>query len=129
MERTAPIRFTPATVREVAERAKRITGGRFQLGTIGTHADGGPKYTDANEDVAWYGPVGARQACAYYSGAALRMARLEGQVVESDDHDFLLGVQIAYRRGGASSQAERQSFDGWEARGAERAEKLFREAE
>lgn len=123
--RTAPIKFTGAMVQEVAERAKRITGGRFELGQIKSHPDGGPVYLDARRDIAWYGALGARQACAYYSGAALRTARLEGRVLDTEDADFLMKVQVAYTRGGSSSRDDRESFDKWESEGAEDAEKLI----
>jgi hypothetical protein len=117
------IKFTAATVREVAERVKRITDGAFALGTVGKHAEGGTSYTDAHRDTAWYGPLGARQACAYYTAAAMAWLR-ETEADPGDDGEFFLAVQVAYGRHSGANQVERQSFDAWEAEGAERARRL-----
>lgn len=109
------VKFTRLLVEEVAARAKKITGGRFALGVVGVHPEYGTSYADAHEQITWYGTKGARQACAYYSGAALRMARIEGFQMDPADSDFFLGVQVAYGRRGGSSRADRGSFDEWEA--------------
>jgi hypothetical protein len=116
------IKFTAALVREVAARVAEITGGTFALGSTGSDLGNGKRYTDGHQMLTWYGPTGARQACAYYTAAAMRWARLtESQLAESDT-DLFLAVQTAYRRGGNSTRADRKSFDDWESRGAERAQ-------
>lgn len=116
------IKFTPAMVRELAERVKVLTAGMFGLGTVGAHPEHGTSYTDARDQLTWYGPQGARQACAFYSAAAMRYLYLH-QIQPGDDGEFLLAVQVAYSRYGATAQ-ERENYDSWEHRGAERAQEL-----
>lgn len=118
----AEIKFTSALVREVAARVKEVTGGVFDLGAVGSDLGQGVRYIDAFETLVWHGPTGARQACAYYTAAAMRWARLTGQELTESDADLFLSVQAAYSRGGNSTRADRKSFDDWEARGAERAQ-------
>lgn len=118
----AEIKFTSALVKEVAARVKEITEGAFALETTGSDQGGGTRYFDAHQMTVWYGPTGARQACAYYTAAAMRWARLTGQELTEQDADLLLRVQVAYSRGGGTTRADRASFDDWENRGAERAQ-------
>lgn len=116
------IKFTAALVREVAARVAEITDGAFALESVGSDQGRGARYIDGHQALTWYGPTGARQACAYYTAAAMRWARLtESQLAESDA-DLFLAVQAAYRRGGNSTRADRKSFDDWESQGAERAQ-------
>lgn len=116
--RTAPIRFTTRTVREVAERVKRLTGGRFAVGVYGSHPEHGTSYTDAHEQRTWYGPEGARQACAYYIGGAFEMARQGGEwTMPDDDYDFFLRVQAAYMEG---PQRRKDDMMHWEQQGVDR---------
>jgi len=117
------IKFTSAFVQEVGERVKRLTDGTFALGTTGTHPEHGTSYTDSREDIAWYGPQGARQACAYYTAAAMAWLRERGIQPETADGEFLLAVQVAYSRYGGTAQ-DRESYDQWEARGSERGQRL-----
>jgi hypothetical protein len=117
----ARIKFTPALVREVGERVKRITDGKFALETTGSDQGNGTRYFDAHLMQVWYGPTGARQACAYYSAAAMAWMRENEITPDGDDGEFLLAVQVAYTRGPGATKADRKTFDNWEARGAERA--------
>lgn len=117
----ARIKFTAATVREVAERVKRITGGAFEMASVGSDLGNGTRYSDGIMMQTWFGPTGARQACAYYTAGAMAWLRETGTEPEGDDGEFLLAVQVAYSRGPGATKADRKTFDAWEARGAERA--------
>lgn len=116
----ARIKFTSAFVQEVAARVRELTAGAFELGRIGSHPEHGTSYADAHEDVVWYGPQGARQACAYYTAAAMAWLRESGIVPEAADGDFLLAVQAAYGRRSGTTRAELERYDQWETRGADR---------
>lgn len=118
------IKFTPALVREVGERVKRITDGNFALETTGSDQGNGTRYFDAHDMRVWYGPTGARQACAYYTAGAMAWAREKGVELTGDDGEFLLAVQVAYTRGTGATRADRVTFQDWETRGAERARGL-----
>lgn len=117
------IKFTAAFVREVGARVERITGEVFSLGPIGTHPEHGTSYTDGRDQIVWYGPQGARQACAYYTAAAMAWI-YEHKIEAGDDGEFLLAVQVAYSRYGATAQ-DRESYDQWETRGADHARELI----
>lgn len=120
----ARIKFTAAFVREVSARVERITDGMFKLGPVGSHPEHGTSYADARDQLTWYGAQGARQACAFYTSAAMAYLRLMQIAPAGDDGDFLLAVQVAYSRYGATA-AERKDYDRWELRGAERAQELI----
>jgi hypothetical protein len=122
------IKFTGAFVREVTARVERITDGMFKLGPVGSHPEHGTSYADARDQLTWYGPQGARQACAFYTSAAMRYLSLMGIEPNGDDGEFLLAVQVAYSRYGATA-AEREDYGRWELRGAERAQELINAAE
>ncbi|AXH66470.1 hypothetical protein SEA_SATIS_321 [Streptomyces phage Satis] len=115
------IKFTPTLVREVGERVKRITDGAFELGGTGSDIGNGTRYIDGHQMQVWYGPTGARQACAYYTAGAMAWAREKGVELTGDDGEFLLAVQVAYTRGTGATRADRATFEEWETRGAERA--------
>lgn len=121
-ERTAPIKFTAATVREVAARVKKITDGYFALETTGSDLGNGTRYFDAHQMQVWFGPEGARQACAYYIGGALETVRLThaagGDELSVDDESYLHQVQAAYMEG---PHRRKEDLMHWEERGAERA--------
>lgn len=119
------IKFTPAMVEEVAKRAKRITHGQFALGVQGVHPEHGTSYSDAHEQITWYGPKGARGACAYYSAGAMAWLGLNKVRPEGDDGEFFLAVQVAYSRYGDFTKSDRGWFEHWEARGAKRAREVF----
>lgn len=119
----AQIKFTSAFVREVGARVEKITDGMFKLGVVGSHPEHGTSYADARDDTVWYGPQGARQACAFYTAAAIRYLYVN-KVPSGDDGEFLLAVQVAYSRYGATAR-ERADYDRWEARGADRAQGLI----
>lgn len=121
------IKFTPAMVEEVAKRAKRITDGAFAMGVHGSHPEHGTSYSDAHKQLTWYGPKGARQACAYYSAGAMAWMRLNGVEPDGDDGDFFLAIQVAYGRHGDFTRADREEFDCWERRGSERAAEILNE--
>lgn len=123
----ARIKFTAAFVQEVGARVERITGGLFKLGPIGSHPEHGTSYADARDDRVWYGPQGARQACAFYTAAAMRYIYANG-FQPGDDGEFLLAVQVAYSRYGATAR-ERIDYHEWEMRGADRAQELIGRAE
>lgn len=116
--RTAPIKFTAATVREVAARVKAFTGGHFALDDVGSDQGRGVRYADLHKEHTWYGAEGARQACAYYIGGALETARTEGRMISDDDTAYLMRVQAAYREG---TQRRKDSMQHWEGLGRERA--------
>lgn len=122
------IKFTSAFVQEVGARVEKITDGMFRLGPVGSHPEHGTSYADARDDRVWYGPQGARQACAYYTAAAMRYINLMGVMPSGDDGEFLLAVQVAYSRNG-STATERRGYDRWEGQGAERAQELINAAE
>ncbi len=119
----ARIKFTAAFVQEVAARVERVTGGMFKLGPVCSHPEHGTSYADARDDRVWYGPQGARQACAFYTGAAMRYLYLR-RIEPGDDGEFLLAVQVAYSRYGATAR-ERVDYTQWEGRGADRAQELI----
>lgn len=118
MNRTAPTRFTPATVRDVAARVKEFTDGYFALETTGSDLGSGTRYFDAHGMQVWHGPEGARQACAYYIGGALGTAAATGRLIPDDDTAHLMRVQAAYMEG---SQRRKNDMKHWEERGRERA--------
>lgn len=120
------MKFTAAFVEEVAARVEKITDGMFKLGPVGSHPEHGTSYADARDDTVWYGPQGARQACAFYTAAAMRYLYVTG-AESGDDGEFLLAVQVAYSRYGATAR-ERVNYDEWEARGANRAQELINAA-
>lgn len=95
------------------------------MGLYGSHPEHGSSYSDAHEPFTWYGAKGAREACAYYSAGAMSWLRLSGAKPDDNDGEFLLAVQVAYGRYGDFTRADRDHFDKWEARGAERAQKIF----
>lgn len=128
MVEAARMKFTAAFVEEVAARVEKITGGMFKLGPVGSHPEHGTSYADARDDRVWYGPQGARQACAFYTAAAMRYLYLKGIEPDGDDGEFLLAVQVAYSRYGATAR-ERVDYDQWETRGADRAQELINAAE
>lgn len=117
-DRTAPIKFTKATVREVAARVKAFTDGYFALKTTGSDQGGGTRYFDAHQMQVWYGPAGARQACAYYIGGALGTAAATGKLIPDNDTAYLMRVQAAYMEG---SQQRKGDMEYWENEGRERA--------
>lgn len=121
--KAARIKFTAAFVQEVAARVERVTDGMFKLGPVGSHPERGTSYTDARDDRVWYGPQGARQTCAFYTGAAMRYLHLR-QIEPGDDGEFLLAVQVAYFRYGATAR-ERVDYSQWEGCGADRAQELI----
>ncbi len=120
----ARIKFTSAFVREVSDRVDKITDGMFKLGVIGSHPEHGTSYADARDDTVWYGPQGARQACAFYTAAAQRYLHLNKITPEEDDGEFLLAVQVAYSRYGATAR-DRVGYHEWEMRGGDRAQELI----
>lgn len=124
----ARIKFTGAFVQEVAARVEKITDGMFKLGPVGSHPEHGTSYADARDDRVWYGPQGARQACAFYTAAAMRYLYLKGIEPDGDDGEFLLAVQVAYSRYGATAR-ERIDYHEWEMRGGDRAQELINAAE
>lgn len=116
--RTAPIKFTGATVREVAARAKKITNGLFALEGTGSDLVNGVRYIDAQKALTWYGPEGAREACAYYIGGALETVRQKDGEIPADDAAYLMRVQAAYMEG---PQRRKADMENWEEQGRERA--------
>lgn len=123
--RTAPVKFTSATVREVAERVARLTDGLFRLETTGSDLGSGTRYFDAHNMTVWFGPEGARQACAYYIGGALGYAQAKGRDIPEADIAYLMQVQAACSEG---PQKRKADVAKWEQRGRERA-RLSVEAE
>lgn len=119
------IKFTPTMVEEVAGRAERITDGAFALGVQGVHPEHGTSYSDAHQQITWYGPKGARGACAYYSAAAMAWMSLKGVKPDGDDGEFFLAVQVAYGRYGDFTKSDRGWFEHWERRGSERAAEIL----
>lgn len=117
-DRTAPIKFTGATVREVSARVKAFTDGYFALETTGSDEGNGTRYFDAHQMQVWYGPEGARQACAYYIGGVLGTAEATGRLIPDDDVAYLMRVQAAYMEG---SQRRKNDMEHWENEGRERA--------
>jgi hypothetical protein len=120
---SARIKFTSAFVQEVAARVERITVGMFKLGPVGSHPEHGTSYADSRDDTVWYGPQGARQACAFYTAAAMGYL-YRNQIEPGDDGEFLLAVQVAYSRNGATTR-ERADYGRWEMRGANRVQELI----
>lgn len=116
--RTAPVKFTSATVREVAERVARLTDGLFRLEAVGSHADRGTYYSDGHKTLTWYGPEGARYACAYYIGGALGFAQANDREIPHADAEYLMQVQAACAEGSQNRKAE---VSNWEEQGRERA--------
>jgi hypothetical protein len=117
--RTAPVKFTAATVREVAARVEMFTNGLFRLESTGMGIGNGTRYFDAHQMTVWHGSTGARQACAYYIGGALGMAQAEGREISEDDTVYLKRVLDACM--GTGTLANRQDCSNWEQQGRERA--------
>lgn len=116
---SARIRFTAATVREVSERVRHITGGAFALDTTRqTRTDGTPCYTDAGFEHDWRGPEGARQACAWLIGGALGMAYDADAEIPVAEAAYLRHVLTA---AGDGSQARKAGVAQWEKAGRDRA--------
>lgn len=126
-DRTAPIKFTATTVREVAARAKNYTGGAFALQTVGQGEGEGTRYIDAHTDRVWYSAEGARQACAYYIGGMLGMAYHDPErgLISDEDTAYLKLVQAAYMEG---SQRHKDDMLNWEAMGRDRARLIVQKA-
>lgn len=120
-DKTTLIKFTATTVREVSARVKAFTDGYFALETTGSDQGGGTRYFDAHQMKVWYGPEGARQACAYYIGGALGTAEVTGKLIPDDDVTYLKRVQAAYMEG---SQRRKSDMERWESEGRERARAL-----
>lgn len=116
--RTAPIKFTKAMVTEVARRAKEFTKGEFALETTGSDLGNGTRYFDHHTMTVWFGPTGARRACAYYIGGMLGTAQYGDRPISDADTAYLRRVQAAYMEG---SQAHKDDMLGWEEQGRERA--------
>ncbi len=115
----ARIKFTSAFVQEVGARVREMTAGAFELGPIGSHPEHGTSYADSKEQLTWYGPDGARQACAYYTAAAMAWLRESGIMPSREDGDFLLAVQVAYGRRSGATKVQIETYDKWESRGAD----------
>lgn len=124
-DRTAPIKFTATTVREVAGRVKALTNGLFELQATGSDLGNGTRFFDAHSMTVWFGPKGARQACAYYIGGALGVAHATDNLIPDDDMAYLKQVQAAYMEG---SQHHKGDMANWEERGRERAQFLAQSA-
>ena len=117
-DRTAPIKFTAATVREVSARVKKITDGYFALQSTGSDEGNGTRFFDAHQREIWFEPKGARHACAYYIGGALGTAQATGKLLPEEDTAYLMRVQAAYMNG---SQRHKADMEHWENEGRERA--------
>jgi hypothetical protein len=117
-DRTAPIKFTGATVREVSARVKAFTDGYFALESTGSDEGNGTRYFDAHRMMVQHGPEGARRMCAYYIGGALGTAEATGRLIPDDDVAYLMRVQAAYMKG---SQRRKDDMERWENEGRERA--------
>lgn len=105
------MRFDRETVKRVAEIAKEFTGGRFAMEGTGSDLGNGVRYADAHTMRMWFGPEGARSACAYYIGATLGYARATATHIKADDVKFLKSVQDAYAIG---SEPRRAKYRKWE---------------
>jgi hypothetical protein len=105
------VRFDRETVKRVAEIAKEFTGGKFAMSGIGMDQGNGVRYADAHTMRMWFGPEGARSACAYYIGATLGYARATATHIKADDVKFLKSVQDAYAIG---SEPRRAKYRKWE---------------
>lgn len=115
---TNGIKFTAATVEEVARRVERLTKGHFALESVGRDLGEGVRYFDGHSQRVWRGSKGARQACAYYIGGALGMAAATGSLIPDGDTAYLMRVQAAYMEG---PQSHKRDMENWEASGRERA--------
>ncbi|MFE0472614.1 hypothetical protein ACFW2V_13465 [Streptomyces sp. NPDC058947] len=97
---------------------KAFTDGYFALGSTGSDEGNGTRYFDTHKDKVWFGPEGARQACAYYIGGALGTAEATGRLLPDDDAEYLMRVQAAYMEG---SRRRKADMENWESVGRERA--------
>lgn len=113
------IRFGTTTVREVSERVKRITVGKFGLDeTRATRTDGTAYYADTAREHDWRGPEGARHACAWMIGGALGMAQGGALEIPEDDAAYLRHVLTT---AGEGSQARKDRAAEWEKIGRDKA--------
>lgn len=120
----ARIKFTQAFMDELSNRVQRITGGEFDMESAQDPAKG-TVYTDVHRSLSWHGPKGARQAAAYYSGAAMAWLHVTETPPNGDDGEFLLAVQVACARYGTNiTRADRRVFEEWATQGSERARKI-----
>lgn len=70
------MKFTPATVRQVADQARDYTAGVVEFGHMNNPGDG-MRYCDGLKQKVWHrAPYAAREAAAYYAGAGYQWATL-----------------------------------------------------
>lgn len=109
------MRFTRGIVRQVADIAEKFTGGNFAMSGVGLDLGNGVRYSDAHSmSRMWFGPEGARCACAYYIGAMLGHAQATATHIGDEDMKFLKSVQDAYAIG---SEPRRIRYRDWEENG------------
>lgn len=91
------MRITQATVGAVSAEVEKLTQGRFRMASCREYpaGDGRWEYVDAGTNLRWIGMDGAREACAYYIGAALEHLWESGKSAP-DRAMWLRGVRDAY---------------------------------
>lgn len=104
------MRFDKKTVEKVAKIAEEFTEGAFYLEGIGMDLGKGVRYMDGRSSIlVWFGPQGARSACAYYIGATLGWSQARAKEISDEDREFLKAAQNGYQR--------QEKFREWEAVG------------
>lgn len=95
--REGDMRIMPLTVEKVSTEVERLTEGRFRIASYRENpaGDGRWEYLDAGTNLRWIGVDGAREACAYYIGAALGHMQESGQILPYRA-TWLRDVQDAY---------------------------------
>lgn len=91
------MRITRSTVEEVSAEVETLTEGHFRMASCRMHpsGDGRWEYIDSGTGLRWIGADGAREACAYYIGAALGYIHAAGQMIP-ERATWLRAVQDAY---------------------------------
>lgn len=107
------MKFTKSLVQQVSDTVQEYTDGVFCLESTGTDLGNGVRYFDKRSSTVWLGSQGAREACAYYIGAALQWARDVGAAEIPGDMLWLKDVQDAY--------LPQQRYRNWEEQGRETA--------
>lgn len=91
------MRITQETAERVSAEVEKLTQGRFRMASCREYPAGGGRWEciDAGTNLRWIGVDGAREACAYYIGAALEHLWESGRVLP-DRATWLREVQDAY---------------------------------
>lgn len=111
------MRFTRKLVDDLMKDVERFTEGRFKMhpSKVSAIPGEGPFYNDYHRNQSWEGSAGARDACAYFTGAAFGWAQVTGTEIPEDILRHLRSVYYAL---------DPQQRYPWETQGRDWARKL-----